>query len=270
MQFTGSYLELRSPATASLEFLLRERARTMSRAQTDRRWRQRLAIKGLSWCPKPPLTAAAHSRSTALSILSSGSGCFVRSGFFLLLCTTLTPPTSWRLLQVSWCKCVREIFSVQTHTHRHTLRSRRQQALGTLLLTVILEIKEFLENSFQPFPALEGAGREQLYFSQIVQIPECSCTYIKNPEHGDSPMLLRNTEPKRGLLGHPVFSLVTGDTASYVVVGPPNTVDKQAEHNFEMSWADLSSTLTGRLSQGHPALAVGSFLAIFCLNFTHG
>lgn len=142
MQFAGPYLELQSSARASLEFLLRERARTMSRAQTGRRWRQHLAIKGLNWCPKPPLTVAAHSRSAALSILRSGSGCFLRSGLFLLLSTTLTPPTSWRLLQVSWFKCVREIFNVQTHTHGDTLRRRRQQALGTLLLTVTREIKE--------------------------------------------------------------------------------------------------------------------------------
>lgn len=115
--------------------------------------------------------------------MSSSSDSLIHFDLFLLLCT-LVPPTSQRSHQVPWFKCVTEMFYMQinthTHTRTHTLR-RRQQALGTLLLMMILEM--FLANSFQPFSSLVGVAREQIYLFQTVQIPECSSTHRKIPEH---------------------------------------------------------------------------------------
>lgn len=75
-----------------------------------------------------------------------------------------------------WEKC-----STCKHTQTHTLRRRRQQALGTLLLTIILEM--FLANSFQPFSSLVRVAGGKIYLSQTVQTPECSSTHRKSSEH---------------------------------------------------------------------------------------
>lgn len=111
--------------------------------------------------------------------MSSSSGCLIRSDLFLLLSTTLAPPTSQRLRQVPWLKCVRKMFYVQTHTKTHTQKE-------TASSRDIIVNDDTWNVSSKQFPAvlfLGGSGkRDYLPFSNC-SIPECSSTHRKSPEH---------------------------------------------------------------------------------------
>lgn len=186
--------------------------------------------------------------------MSSSSGCLIRSDLFLLLSTTLAPPTSQRLRQVPWLKCVRKMFYVQTHTKTHAQKE-------TASSRDIIVNDDTWNVSSKQFPAvlfLGGSGkRDYLPFSN------CSNTWMFIHTQKKS-RALNQRDIYWGFQFSPLWLEIPHPTCYW---GPPNTADEKVEHQFELNSADLSTAPSGRLSQGHPVLPVGKFLPILSPEF---